>query len=113
MTRRVFVIWTHPLFSDGVRLMLGHADVALVGSCHHQQASQAVIEKHHPDVVIMENTGLADEDNSEIMMILQSGPRVIGVSLENNELTIYQRQIQTVMEAGDLLRHVLAEENQD
>ena len=55
--RRVFVIWTNPLFFDFVRLLLRHPAIELVGATSDHATSQSEIDRLRPDAVIVEKTG--------------------------------------------------------
>ena len=113
MTRRVLVIWNNPLFSDAVRLVLEHSTIEFAGALNHHDATQDAIAARNPDVVIIEDSEIDGDLNNEIMNILRSGPKVIRLSLESNELTTYQQHKQIVGEADDLLRLVLEKDDQD
>jgi AmiR/NasT family two-component response regulator len=104
--RRVFVIWTNPLFLDFVRLLLRHPAVELVGATSDHAASQSEIDRLRPDAVIVEETD-EEESPGEIVSILRSGPMVFRLGLSTNELSAYQRRRWAVGRAEDLLRVLL------
>jgi AmiR/NasT family two-component response regulator len=106
--RRVFVIWTNPLFHESVRLLLAHPEVEWVGEASDYAAAQRHIAGLHPDTVLIE----AINDNlGQVMEILTSTPgnvQIITLSLTNNELGLYQHQHQVVAKAEDLLTILLS-----
>ena len=100
--KRVFVIWAHPLFLESVRLLLKQAQVELVGSTSDHDAARTQIEAQAPDVVIIEQTDGEKQASLETISILQAGPRVVRLSMDNNEISLYSREHRTVMQADDL-----------
>ncbi len=110
VTRRVFVIWTHQLFHESVRLLLNHPEVEWVGETSDHQAVQDEIIKLEPDTILIEE--IEGSIPSEVMEILGTchwGVRVIGLNLTNNKLSIYHREQRTVRQAEDLLRLILSD----
>jgi DNA-binding NarL/FixJ family response regulator len=106
--RRVFVIWTHPLFHESVRLLLKHPDIIWVGAASEFETAHEEIMALHPDTVLFEKT--KDGIPVNMIEILEVEPwdmRIIGLSLDDNEMSLYHREHQTVVEAGDLLQFVL------
>jgi AmiR/NasT family two-component response regulator len=110
---RVFVVWTHPLFHESVRLLLRHPEVDLVGATSDHNASYSQIVALKPDVVIIEKTEAEEQAETETISILRRGPRVVRLSLADNELSIYQRQHRTVAKAEDLVRVILEDGSED
>lgn len=105
--QRVFVIWTHSLFHEAVRQLLNHPEIELVGASSDHSTAQAEIAESKPDTVIIETPEGNELSIIETMTILREGPRVIRLSLSDNELSVYHRKNQTVADPGDLLRLVL------
>lgn len=108
--RRVFVIWTHPIFYESVRLLLNHPDVELVGATSDYVAAKDEILDLQPDTILIEEAGASVR--AEVMGILETSPwsvRVIGLSLAYNELRVYHREQRTVAREEDLLRLVLGD----
>lgn len=101
--RRVFVIWTHPLFHDSVRLLLKQARVEIVGSTSDHAAAQAQIASLAPDVVIVEQIDAEEQDSLETISILRAGPRVIRLGMADNQISLYQREMRTAATVDDLV----------
>ena len=108
-THRVYVIWTHPLFHDSLRQLLDHTDIKWVGAASDFTIAVEEISSLHPDTILIEE--LEDETIvSTFMKILEKfqwNLRVIGVSLNDNQLSIYQHAQQTVGQPEDLIRLIL------
>lgn len=106
--RRVFVIWSNPLFHDSAQLLLKHPDIVWVGSAKDFSSGYDAIMTYKPDTILFEKTksGIPVEV-LEILEMESWDIRVIGFSLDNNELSLYHREHQLVVQAGDLLQFVL------
>lgn len=103
--REVFVIWTNPLFHEAVRLILQHPEVCIVGSSSEPEEAKQMIAALEPEIVLIEETG--EQDSSETISILKTGPIVFRLGLADNELNIYRRQQQASANAEDLVRMIL------
>lgn len=105
-TRRVFVIWTHPLFHESVRLLLDHPQIDWAGATSDHEAAQRHIADLRPDTILIEELegSQAGEEALKLLESISSDIRIIRLGLENNVLTIYHREQRTVGQAGDLLR---------
>jgi DNA-binding NarL/FixJ family response regulator len=104
--RRVFVIWTHPLFYESVRRLLQHPDIEWAGATSDRASIQAQLVSLCPDTVLLEEETNRDTA-AEVLRILganSTATRLIQLNLTENELTIYHREQKTVRQADDLLR---------
>ncbi len=106
--RRVFVIWTHPIFHESVRLLLNHPDVEWVGATSDYAAAKDEVLDLQPDTILVEEiAGNIPVEVLEIMEASSQNVRVIGLSLADNELSVYYHEQRTVGQAEDLLRLIL------
>jgi AmiR/NasT family two-component response regulator len=105
----VFVIWTNPLFLESIRALLKIPEIQLVGAGSNFSQAQKEIAALQPDVVIIESSSDGSSIDRETLPILKSGPRVIQMSLDDNELNLFQYQHRTLTEAEDLLIMILEE----
>lgn len=108
--RRVFVIWTHSIFYESVRLLLNHPEVELAGASSDYVAAKDEILSLQPDTILIEE--VSNGARTEVMEILETSPwsvRIMGLSLADNKLSVYHREQRTVGQAGDLLRLVLSD----
>ena len=104
-TKRVFIIWTNPLFHASVVLLLNNPNIEVVGSTSDYASARKEITKHEPDMVLFEKTGAGIP--TEVLEVLENSSwavRVYGLSLDDNELSVYHRERQIMGQAGDLLR---------
>lgn len=103
--RRVFVIWTHPIFYESVRLLLNHPDIEFVGATSDYGAAKDEVLGLQPDTILIEQ--VSGGVRPEVIGILEDSPlsmRVIGLSLADNELSIYHREQRTIGHSEDLIR---------
>jgi len=106
--RRVFVIWTNPLFHESTRLLLEHPDVDLVGAAQNPTTVQEAVLRLQPDTILFERTSQPFPEYLIRLMEIDTWElRLIGLSLEDNKVSLYHREQQAVVEAGDLLQYVL------
>lgn len=108
-TRRVYVIWAHPLFHDTLHQLLNHTDIAWVGAASDFANAVEEILNLNPDTILLEERE-GEPITSTSMNILEKFDwdlRVIGVSLNDNQLSIYQHEHQTVGQPEDLIRLIL------
>ena len=107
-TRHVFVIWVNSLFHESARLLLRHPDIIWVGDAKDFTTAHEAIMKFQPDTILFEKTkGGIPNGMLEILESENWDVRIIGLSLDNNEMSLYHREHQTIVKAGDLLQYVL------
>jgi DNA-binding NarL/FixJ family response regulator len=108
----VFVIWTHPLFHESVRLLLEDPEVEWVGSASDYETARTEVLNLQPDTIIVEE--VENPISDKIIKILEGSSwnlRVIGLNLDSNKLSVYHRENRTVAQAEDFL-HLITEDSQ-
>lgn len=106
VTRHVFIVWSHPLFRDTMRLLLKHPSIEIVGMGSQQEDIMVEIEHHKPEIIIVEETDDDTVTRNEALQILQACPweaKVIRLSLNDNELWLYHHERRSIDSANDLL----------
>jgi AmiR/NasT family two-component response regulator len=106
--RRVYVIWSHPLFHEAVRLLLRHPGVQIIGVNPDYAIAQEEIVKLRPDILLVED--VKSNETTRIMKVFEACPwtmLVLLISMEDNQLNIYQHEKRTVVNTDDLLKWVL------
>jgi DNA-binding NarL/FixJ family response regulator len=106
--RQVYVIWTHPLFHESIRLLLKHPDIQFVGADSDYAAAQDEISHLRPNTILIEDVG--EGETNQAMNVLKSCPWnviVILISLTDNQLNLYHHEQRTVGQTEDLLQLVL------
>lgn len=106
--RRVYAIWINPIFHESVRLLLKHPDIIWLGATADIPTAHEEIMRLQPDTILFEKTRTGiPADVIEILEVKTWEMRIIGLSLDDNEINLYLREHQTVLDAGDLLQYVL------
>ena len=109
VARQVYVIWTHSLFHESVRLLLGHPDITLAGASADLATAREQIVQMRPDtIVIEEGQGGFAPPALEILRLCPMQTRVIGLNLSDNTLKLYHYEQRVAERADDLLRLILA-----
>ena len=108
-TQRVYVIWTHPLFHDSLRQLLDHTGINWVGAASDFTIAVEEISRLHPDTILIEEMEGETTTSTfmEIVEKFQWNLRVVGISLNDNQLSVYQHAQQTVGQPEDLIRLIL------
>ncbi len=110
--RRVYVIWTHSLFQESVRLLLlNRPEVEWLGATSDYVTALDQIAYLRPDTILLEET-VASNQSAETLKILEAGAaniRVIRFGLDDNTLRVYHREQTIVVQAEDLLRLIGSE----
>lgn len=106
--KRVFVIWKNPLFYESARLLLKHPEIIWDDSTGDITTANEEIMRFQPDTILFEKTrpGIP----ADVMEVLEEKTwdmRIIGLSLDNNEICLYHLEHRMVGEAGDLLQFIL------
>ena len=109
-TRRVFIVWTHPLFHKAVRLLLKHPNIEIVGANSDYKNAHKEIIALQPDTIIVEEgeKGLPS-DMMKYLQTYQWNLRVTFLNLTDNQLNMYQHEQRTMVRAEDLLHLILSE----
>jgi len=108
MPRRLYVVWTNPIFRDSVRLLLAHPKVDLAGTTSEYVAAKEAILNLRPDTILVEEIeGIVPTNLMEILDTNHFDIRLISVSLDDNRLKIFHRQQWNIVQAEDLLRLIL------
>jgi hypothetical protein len=111
LIRQVYVVWSNPLFRDTVQALLSHPEVTMVGSSQSCAPTWSEIERLRPCTIIIEETQENPAVAPEALRILEASPwnlQVIRLSLQDNELWLYQREQQMLEQGDDLLHLILA-----
>lgn len=108
MPRRLYVVWTNPLFRDSVRVLLDHPEVDLAGTSSDYVAAKEAIMNLKPDTILVEEIeGVVPTNLMELLDVNHLNLRLISVNLDDNRLRIFHRQQWNIVQAEDLLRLIL------
>lgn len=106
MTQKAFIVWSHPLFHETVRLLLSSPGIEIVGSASDRDAAREAIARLQPGVIIVEEVLFEESIEKDILDFLgvsKGEPRVARLSLEDNQVFVYQRERRTITSREDLL----------
>jgi len=106
VAQRVFIVWTNPLFRETVSLLLNHPAILIIGEESDRQEARTRIHHLQPDTIIIEETLNGEAIGVDIIGLLESSdwePRIARLSLQDNELRMYQRANRTIKTHEDLL----------
>ena len=104
--KRIFMVSGHPLFSQGVEILLRQEkDLTIVG--RETDADKAIerIKELRPDVIILEHA-LPEYDPMPIVMRLlieRLNAKIIGLNLQANSIYIYREEQRMVRGVADLV----------
>lgn len=105
--KRVYILAKQSMFGLGIETLLSqNTDIEIISRGTEISASLESIKRSKPDVVIVNCDEPDPELNSIVMDILrdQLGMTVIGLSLQNNRISIYRGEKKDVCQVEDLLK---------
>ena len=106
--RSIYVVWTHPLFHESVRLILKHPGIIWLGATPDIAKAREEIMTLHPNTILFEKAeGSIPAGLVDILEAENWDMRIIGLSLDDNEMSLYHRKQKKVVKADDLLEFVL------
>ncbi len=107
-TRRVFILASQPLFAQGVESLLsGRSGIEVVGAAVIGPDVFSRLAEADPDVVIIEAGG---EEQSRLVtksLASASDAKIIGLTPDDNRISIYYQQMRESRKVDDLLDEVL------
>ena len=107
-TRRVFILASQPLFAQGVESLLsGRSGIEVVGAAVIGPDVFERLSQADPDVVIIEAGG---EEQSRLVtksLASASDAKIIGLTPDDNRISIYYQQLREGRRVDDLLEEVL------
>lgn len=109
--QRVFVIWTHPLFLESVRMLLDHPSIEWLGATFDYHSARNTVSDLEPDIVLIEENQEEDVNPTLVEFLLECpvNVRVIGLNLNDNRLSLFTHEQGMIGEAQELLQIVLKE----
>lgn len=108
---RVFILYDHPLFARALeKLLQGVRRLTVLGSAPWRGGEVLPEAAARADVVILETPHGTSEASAAITQVLASRPeaRLLCLSLEDNQITVYSAHSLTATEQSDLIRALRA-----
>ena len=107
--KRVFILSRHTLFLDGIIALLSQeAGFDVVGQDTELSSAIESIRSTHPDAVIINCDDPEPDLSQALVSLLQNklGVRIIGLSLDDNKISIYRGEDKQVKQVEDLLKAI-------
>lgn len=107
-TRRVFILASQPLFAQGVESLLsGQSDITIVGTALIGPNVFDQLSEADPDVIVIE----ADSGEEQRRLVTKSlacasDAKIIGLTPEDNRISIFYQQMKESRRVSDLLEEV-------
>lgn len=109
MSKRVFILSRHSLFSQGIEILLAQEPgLEIVGRDTDFDAAAEFLQACPPDVVILNCDDPEPDLSPAVLCILRKrlGISVIGLSLHDNEIYVYRGEQKQVCQVEDLLEAI-------
>lgn len=108
---QVFIISQYPLFGQGLRSLL-HAEpeIDIIGQESDVDRAIAQVADLQPDVIILDSDDSTDATNAVLLQRLlqeNSNIRVVGMSLQHDQLRTYTTQHRVISSVNDLLDAII------
>lgn len=107
--KRIFMISSHPLFSQGVETLLRqNTELEFVGRESDIDKAIECIKLLHPDIVIVDQEFPLRTQSPILLRILDEGlsAKVIELNLRNNTMCIYRGEQRSAQDVQDLMRAI-------
>ena len=109
MSSRIFIISDHLMFGYGLEcLLLKEKAVEVVGRGTSVKEAGTLIRIVQPDVIIVDNDEISLDTIAELFRMVSSNPgvKIIHLSLQSNNLYVYQAVITKVQSVADLVEAI-------
>jgi len=108
-TRRVFILYTHALFAQGISSLLGSVPgLQVVGMDADWRRAVERLGRLRPDVVVVDGDSSSTDLLQAISQVLSEIPRskVIRISLSSNSASIFRAQQMVIGKTEDLIEAI-------
>ena len=109
MSSRIFIISDRLMFGHGLeRLLLNEEAVEVVGRETTIKEAEASLRTLQPDVIIVDKDEISLDTITELLQMIshRPGAKIIHVSLQSNNLYIYQAAHTKVQSVEDLVEAI-------
>jgi DNA-binding NarL/FixJ family response regulator len=107
--KQIFIISKHAMFSHGLESLLRkEGDFQIVAREEDISGAIEQIEALQPDVVILDSDDVLTDTLPHFQRILVTTPtlKIVGLSLQNNDVHVYQIDRWVVQAVGDLVEAI-------
>lgn len=109
--KRVFVLSRRSLFNQGIKTLLSQeAELEIVGQEAEPSAAVECIHTFNPDVILLNLDDPEPDLSSPVLCVLREKPgiRIVGLSLSENKIRIFQGEDKRVQQLEDLFNAILS-----
>jgi DNA-binding NarL/FixJ family response regulator len=109
MRNRIFIISDHLMFSYGLECLLHKEnEVEVIGRETSIKEAATSIKSLQPDIIIVDNDEIALDTVAELLRLVHGNPevKIIHVSLQSNNLYVYQATYTRVQSVEDLVQAI-------
>lgn len=104
---RIYIIASHPLYAQGVSSLLeAQPDIQVVGLGQFNPATVREITSLHPDVVVIDSEKSVRGQIADVLLGQVPGLKLVGISLEEDNITITYLQQRSGAAVEDLVTAV-------
>lgn len=106
---RVFVVSDSLMFSGGLKSLLSKdPDVEIIGEETEVNRAIKQVKTLQPDVIIWGNSGINPALTQEEIHLVKATPgiKIIGLSLQNNNIIVYQSARKVIGDIQDLVKAI-------
>jgi DNA-binding NarL/FixJ family response regulator len=108
-SRRVFIVYSHALFAEGVNSLLGKEDgLTVVGMDNNLKRAVERINTIEPEVVVIDGEHTDAELINAMAGVLATRPgtTIINVSLSDNNATVFRTSHVPIKQTEDLIQAI-------
>jgi len=108
--KRIFILSRRTLFHQGIEtLLLQEAKLEIVGQDTEPSAAVECIQKFNPDVIILNLDDPEPDLSSPVLCVMRekAGIRIVGLSLKENKICVFQGEDKVVHRLEDLFSAIL------
>ena len=108
--KRIFILSRRTLFHQGIETLLAkEAKLEIVGQDAEPNAAVEYIQKFNPDVIVLNLDDPEPDLSSPVLCVMRekAGIRIVGLSLKENKICVFQGEDKQVHQLEDLFNAIL------
>ncbi|HLA97078.1 MAG TPA: hypothetical protein VJL34_01390 [Anaerolineales bacterium] len=108
--KRVFILSRRSLFHQGIETLLSQeAELEIVGQDTEPSDAVKCIQTFNPDVIILNLDDPEPDLSSPVLCVMRekAGIRIVGLSLRENKICVFQGEDKQVHQLEDLFNAIL------
>ena len=108
--KRIYILSRRTLFQQGIEtLLLQEAKLKIVGQDAEPSTAVECIQKFNPDVIVLDLDDPEPDLSSPVLCVMRekAGIRIVGLSLKENKICVFQGEDKQVHQLEDLFNAIL------